>query len=252
MDRAEATGLGVAVAAHGALLYALSLSLADNRLPPVRSDPILVSFVGAVAPVSAAPTPSVEAPAPSPAAAAAEPIPEEARPLPPPQPASLAPQASPRKPEPAGPQPRPDQRRTDRTRTGRLTDITKGLSDGESDGRPDARPAAAMSAQAAAGIAGLIRRQVQPCANRMVSPGPGANRIKVTISLRLDRDGSLATPPRVIGSSGLDDENRRYLQRVKELAVSAFTSCAPLRGLPAELYAVPNGWNDFDMIYNLP
>ena len=109
-----------------------------------------------------------------------------------------------------------------------------------------------LAADTPAGSTAALGRQVQPCANRMVSPGPGANRIKVTISLRLDRDGSLAAPPRTIGETGLDSGNRRYLQRVKELAISAFTSCSPLRGLPPDLYAVRNGWNDFDMIYNLP
>jgi hypothetical protein len=109
-----------------------------------------------------------------------------------------------------------------------------------------------MSAKAAASIGSLIRRQVQPCADRMVSPGPGASRIKVRINLKLNRNGSLRAPPSVEGVSGLDEENRRYAQRVKEMAVAAFTSCSPLRDLPPDLYAVSNGWSDFDMNYNLP
>jgi hypothetical protein len=109
-----------------------------------------------------------------------------------------------------------------------------------------------MNAKAIANIGSLIRRQVQPCADRMVSPGPGASRIKVRINLQLNRNGSLRAKPKVEGVSGLDDENRRYEQRVKEMAVAAFTSCAPLRDLPPELYAVSNGWSDFDMNYNLP
>lgn len=252
MDRAETTGLGVALAAHGALLYVFAAGIAATRVLPPPSDPIQVSFVGPVAPVSAAPTPSLKAPAPSPAAALPEPTPAEALPEPQPLPKTgelQRPKADPPQPQPKA---KADDRRVRDRQKGRLDNITKDLTDGETDGRSSDQPAAVMNAQAAAGIAGLIRRQVQPCANRMVSPGPGANRIKVTINLRLNRDGSLSAPPRTIGESGLDSENRRYLQRVKELAISAFTGCSPLRGLPPELYAVRNGWNDFDMIYNLP
>ena len=256
MDKAETTGLGVAVVAHGALLYVLIAGIAANRLPPPPSDPIQVSFVGPAAPVSAAPSPQASEPSPAPAPSLFEPTPAEALPEPPPRPQPLAkagdmprPKADPPRPRP---QPKADDRRADNRSKGRLDNITKDLSEGEPDGRSSGQPAAVMNAQAAAGIASLIRRQVQPCANRMVSPGPGANRIKVTINLRLNRDGSLAAPPRTIGESGLDNENRRYLQRVKELAISAFTGCSPLRGLPPELYAVRNGWNDFDMNYNLP
>src|SRR3546814_12810476 len=48
MDRAEATGLGVAVAGHLALLAALSLGLASVTRPMMQSDPIQVSFVDEV------------------------------------------------------------------------------------------------------------------------------------------------------------------------------------------------------------
>jgi hypothetical protein len=58
--------------------------------------------------------------------------------------------------------------------------------------------------------------------------------------------------PVVAGQRGLDDENSRYAQRVADLAVNAFVSCAPLRGLPDELYAVPRGWSNFTMNYRLP
>ena len=57
MDRAEATGLGVATAGHIALLAILSVSLAVSRLPPPPSPPIEVSFVKDVGPVNSAPQP---------------------------------------------------------------------------------------------------------------------------------------------------------------------------------------------------
>jgi len=105
---------------------------------------------------------------------------------------------------------------------------------------------------AAASIAQAITRQVQPCADRQVYPGPGAERIVTPISLSLNRDGSLKARPRVGRQRGIDDENRRYAQRVADLAVNAFVSCSPLRGLPQDLYEVPRGWSNFTMVYRLP
>ena len=46
--------------------------------------------------------------------------------------------------------------------------------------------------------------------------------------LQLTRSGRLLVPPQVIGTSGVDDENARYEERVKDLAVATFTGCAPL------------------------
>ena len=86
-------------------------------------------------------------------------------------------------------------------------------------GRP-AAPGTVMSAKATADIVSAILRQIQPCADRQVNPGPGAERIRVAINLKLNRDGSLAAPPRVVNHDGLDVENRRYLDRVDDLAVA--------------------------------
>ena len=130
-------------------------------------------------------------------------------------------------------------------------DFLKGLSDKPSPAKSTAAPAAKMGAQAAANIGSAIKRQVQPCANRQVSPGPGAERIRVAINLRLNRDGSLASRPRVVGHTGVDDENRRYVERVDDLAIATFVGCSPLRDLPPELYDVPNGWSNFTLRYNL-
>ena len=62
----------------------------------------------------------------------------------------------------------------------------------------------------------------------------------------------LAAPPRVVNHSGVDDDNGRYLDRVDDLAVATFTGCAPLKGLPPELYDVQNGWRNFTLRYKLP
>jgi hypothetical protein len=107
--------------------------------------------------------------------------------------------------------------------------------------------------QRLAAIAAVIRRQIQPCANRQIKPGPGAERIVVTLALHLNRDGSLAMPPEVVGSpSGVDDQNRPYLGPVVEGAIAAFTQCSPFRGLPLDYYGGTGGWNSFRTRYKLP
>ncbi|HEU0098619.1 MAG TPA: cell envelope biogenesis protein TolA [Allosphingosinicella sp.] len=277
MDRAEATGLGVAAAGHVALLAALTYGLAATRLPVTKSDPIEVAFVDETQLESASPDPSQEASGP---AAAFEPLPEVAPPVPspippPPTPAPQAPPAPaartpapvsapaprpatrPQPPKPAAatnpPAPRPARPGPAPARSRQPLNINlDGARDGPGKAETAGAPAAVMNAKAMASIGSQIRRQVQPCADRMVNPGPGASRIKVRLNLKLNRNGSLRAPPSVEGVSGLDEDNRRYAQRVKEMAVAVFTSCSPLRDLPAELYAVSNGWSDFDMIYNLP
>ena len=140
-----------------------------------------------------------------------------------------------------------------RPRGSRLGDnFLKGLSADPSPSKSEAPKAAKLGAQAAANIGSAILRQVQPCANRQVTPGPGAERIRVTINLKLNRDGTLKSRPTITGHAGVDDENRRYVDRVDDLAIATFTGCSPLRGLPDDLYDVQNGWSNFSLRYKLP
>ena len=304
MDRAEATGLGVALAGHGVLLAVLSLGLASERQPPLMSDPVEVSIVDEVALRSAAPEPVAQAPAPSEAPAlgapeqAAPPPPEPAPPLPevvpvppPPQPkpvpkADLPPPPRPvpvaNKPKPAPPKAatakpapvkaappkavppaKPARAKPSVPGTGkaaadtgrRLTrKILAGVGTDPAPAKPTPAPAAAaISPVQLAGIKSAIQRQIQPCADRQADPGPGANQITVTLNLRLNRNGSLAAPPRVVRATGLTDENRRYEQQVKDRAIASYTGCAPLRGLPDELYQTAGGgWGNINMNYKLP
>lgn len=135
-----------------------------------------------------------------------------------------------------------------------LSDSTlKGVSAAPSPSKAPNPPGATMNAAAAADIGSAIKRQVQPCADRQVNPGPGASRIVVTIRLRLNRDGTLIGRPTVAEAhGGVDDENRRYVDAVDRNAVATFMGCAPLRGLPPELYDVPRGWKTFSLRYKLP
>lgn len=122
MDRAEGTGLGIAIAAHVALLVLLSVGLfASKPLPAIR-DVMDVQLTDKVGLQSASPEPAKEAPAPSEAPAAGppedaapppppvEPTPPPPKPVPPapkPTPAPPKPAPAPPKPTPAPPKPTP-------------------------------------------------------------------------------------------------------------------------------------------------
>ena len=215
------------------------------------------------------PEPSPPAPAPEPAPVPkAEPRPQPkqvARPkeTPKPAPPKAAPKAAPAKSKQAKqatPKAAPKQQtknagkgeaqKSSGSRLGK--DFLEGIgSDPVAKGK--APSGAVLSAQSLASIQAAIQRQIQPCANRQVNPGPGANRIKVRLNIRLNRNGTLARRPTVMSTSGVTDENARYEERVKDLAIASYTGCSPLKGLPEDLYSTPKGgWSNLVMNYSLP
>jgi outer membrane biosynthesis protein TonB len=144
--------------------------------------------------------------------------------------------------------------KADRPRGGRLgSDFLKGLTAESSKTRDsDAPPSAAkIDGKALASIVQAIARQIQPCADRQVDPGPGANEIVTTLNLKLNRDGTLAATPSMLRQSGVTDENQRYARRVVDLGIAAFKGCSPLK-LPAEYYATANGgWSNINYNWKL-
>ena len=291
MDRAESTGLGVALIAHLAVLAWLSSNWLAKPVPPKPlAVPVTVSLVDTVALQSSAPA-TVEA-APSqapdlgPPEEAAPPPPEPAPPEPrpsPPEPAPPKPQPAPKPAEvaaPKPPQPKPaakpapalaktppqpapakpapkqlaanDAAKAARPRGSRLSDeLLKGLTDTPSPSKTVAPKGAVIDAKALASIQDAIRRQIQPCADRQVNPGPGANEIVTTLNLRLNPDGSLADDPKVVRQAGLDGENNRYARRVIDLGIAAFKACSPLK-LPSEYYQTANGgWGNINYNWQL-
>ncbi|MCH4893082.1 cell envelope biogenesis protein TolA [Sphingomonas sp. SFZ2018-12] len=285
--RAEWAGIAVAAIAHVALFGLLSLGFLETPNPlNLKSKAIDVSLIDDVALEAAAPV-TADAPATSIApdagppedAAPAEPV----RPLPEPEPvAPPAPKAAPpprpepaaspkpptparaeRKPEPAKAEAKPAPKTTTAKASGsdpaakrprptgaRLgSDFLKGIVDRPSAGKAQTPRAANVGAQAVAGLADAIARQVQPCANRIPNPGPGANLIRSRIRLQMKPDGTMAVRPELRGQTGVNDGNQRYAQRVAELAIAAFIQCAPYT-LPAELYE--GGWEDIIINYRLP
>jgi outer membrane biosynthesis protein TonB len=291
MERSEKTGLGIAVGGHVLLFGALSLgwllSPPPAPPPPPPMDVSMVDDIGltAQAPQSTvAPTaskapdtgPAEQAPPPAAAAPAPVPAPPVKQPdtIPPPKP---APKPAPAPKTPA--KPTPDKSKTPPKRDAAALskmmadvqaegqsadakgkkqrasllgdDFRKTLAQGRANTNSDAPQAAAIDAKALAGIVDAIRRQIQPCADRQINPGPGANTIRVVLNLRLNRDGTLASTPTVVRTSGVDDDNGRYARRVVDLGVAAFKGCSPLK-LPEEYYATANGgWSNLNYIWQL-
>jgi hypothetical protein len=283
--------IGVSLLAHVVLFTILSLLPPSPPPPPVMPmDVTIADDVGLKAGApnttvdpaeSKAPdigNPEDSAP-PAPVEDKAEPAPPKPQPeaAPPPKPAPVA-KTEPKKPAPPAPktvakaQPKPAVAAPARPaiKPGKGTgstasaikprarglnfgsDYFKGASSKPSPATGTSPKAATMSQQAAMDIGQKIKQQVQPCANRQVKPGPGAERIQVAVRLKINRDGTLAGRPTIGQVTGVDDENSRYVQRVKDSAIATFMGCQPLRGLPPELYDVPNGWSNFTLRYKLP
>jgi outer membrane biosynthesis protein TonB len=280
MQRAEQTGLGVSLIGHVAIFAALSLGLfaaTKPMIPPTQ--PIDVQIVDKVGLTDTAPEPPKVAPAqsvapvvgppeeaerpvaPEPAPTPPAPAPVQREAIAPPKPAPTpkpAPKSMPvTKPAPARPAlTRPVVAPSKPTvkpsvapaRGSKLgDDFRKGLTASPSTSTSQAPRVATVGPAQLAGLAAAIRRQVQPCADRIATPGPGAERITTKINLRLNRDGSFAANPNVVSQS-TDDDNARYGARVGELAKAAFVQCSPFE-LPTELY---DGWKNINLNYKLP
>jgi outer membrane biosynthesis protein TonB len=286
-DNALWIALGVSVVAHVALFVILSLfRVPPPPPPPAPMDVTIADDVGLVAAAPQNVTPPAQSRAPDLGApedaSSAPPAPEAVQPSPPkPQPAAPAPpkpvevaKPQPRKPAPPAPQPAKAPARpapssnlakivgkgsgatpgatANRPRGSSLGGVMSGLSATPNNAKSATPQGATMSAAAAMDIGQKIKQQVQPCANRQTNPGPGAERIRVTIRLRINRDGTLAARPTIEGHDGIDGDNARYQRQVDDRAIATFMGCQPLRGLPADLYDVPNGWSNFLLRYKLP
>ena len=276
IDRGEAGGTAAALLLHVLLIAALTTSLA--KLPPTAEPPpVEVEFVDtdevamtAAAPAPATPPPAAEAPAPTvepspapPEPAPAPPLPQPLAPPPPvarPLPQRPAPPAA--RPQPQRPAPRqtrptpapaPAPARPAPARQSRIgDDFLKGIPNPDRDlaPRPETQGAATYNAAAKANVNSAILRQIKPCADRQPTLGPGADRIRVTVNLRLDRSGRLSRPPALVRTSGVDEDNAKFEDLAYDQAVTVFRQCAPLR-LPAELYSTPQGgWGNINLNYS--
>lgn len=265
MDRAEATGLGVAFAGHALLLAVLSVGFAASTRKPILSEPMEVAFVEEAGIESTAPSPSSEAPAPKlaeiegpvepelPPPPAPEPVPVPQPPAPAPTPVpreAPKPQPKPVKPAPAQPKtvarptppkaapkaPPAAQTKANSTAaarpTGRLKGILSGISDSESPSRSAAPPAQAIGPAVKASLAGEVRRQLKP--HWKAPTGADVEQLRTELAIRLARDGSV-TDIDVLRTTGQTASNRPQVKLHQEQAVRAVRLASPFR-LPAEFY----------------
>lgn len=269
VDSGEAKGTAAALLLHAVLVVALTTSLAKVPNTP-EPPPVQVEFVdsdevalAAAAPTPATPPPAAQAPAsePTPAPPQPQPTPLEqappppplpspvARPAPAPVPRPLPPRPSAARPQPARPAPAPARPAPPRqSRIG--DDFLRGIPSSRDLGpREAAEGAAIFSAAAKASVDSAIKRQIQPCAARQSSLGPGADRIRVTVNLRLSRAGTLSRPPTLVRTSGVDEDNAKFEDLAYDQAVTVFRQCSPLR-LPPELYSTAQGgWGNINLTY---
>jgi outer membrane biosynthesis protein TonB len=270
MDRAERAGLGVAIAGHVALFGALSLGLLSAPdLPKLDNQPVEVTLATEVDLESAAPAPTPPAPAqrqtepaltepaPAPIIAAPPPPPLIEKPQPKPEPkpvARLEPAPKPKPKAEAKPKPvkvakvDPEARR----RPGLSNSIVSGLTDTPSQAKPTkpgkvvppsaspAEPAgisvAAMTGPQKASLNSLIYTQLKP--HWRPPSGADAELLITRLSVRLNKDGSLAADPEVITQDGINDSNRAQAKLHADRAIQAVRRAAPFN-LPVQFY---DGW----------
>lgn len=284
MERGERIGLGVAGAGHLILFGLLSVGFLATPNPlKLKSTPLEVTLSDDVAMEAEAPQ-ATEAPAQSVApeigkpeeAAPAAPQEIQPEPAPPapakpepapatkpvevakPKPVKPAPVAKPQpkqvaaRPAAAKPQPTPAKEKgtspaatAAKARGSRLgPNFLKGISDQPSKSKVQVARAAKVGARDLASIAGLIKRQVQPCYELGSLGGTSAMDIVTILRLQFRPDGSVSAAT-VSDQEGVNAENRAYARQMAELSRRAVLRCSPLKGLPPELYQ--GGWDDIDM-----
>lgn len=230
----ERLGLGVAIAAHLALIAVLIVLAA--RKPPVIQLPerVVVSLAEDVSPKSTAPKPAPEA-----QAAIAETL--TAKPKPKPKPKEKAPEVKkaekPKKPPPMQrstgreePKPQSKKQKSGGSLIGK--NFLKGA--GASTASEAKAAAAQVGPEVKAALAQAVARQLKP--HWQQPDGVDVDKLATTVEWELNPDGSLAGPPRVIGTTGVDDFNRLQVGRHQEMAVRAVRLAAPFN-LPEDYYS---------------
>jgi outer membrane biosynthesis protein TonB len=269
IDRAERTGLGVAIVGHAALFGLLSVGFLATPNPlDLKQKPIEVTLADEVALESTAPVASQEEPAaklaeeegpveptpppepvptpapkpvprpaPTPPAPAPKPTPRPvpAKPAPPkpapPKPAPAKP--APAKPAPAKPQPAAKPQTKPARPTGRLAGLVDGLTDRPTQSRVTTPPAAVAGPAVQASLAAEIRRQLKP--HWRAPTGADSDQLRTIVEVRLSSDGEIVGEPRVIGQTGVTDGNSSQADLHKERAIKAVKLAAPFK-LPPEFY----------------
>ena len=100
-------------------------------------------------------------------------------------------------------------------------------------GRASATPAQTAGPAVQASLGAEIRRQLKP---HWKSPtGADVELLRTTLSVSLNRDGSLAGTPALAQQTGVNDSNRTQARLHVDQAIKAVRLAAPFK-LPAEFY----------------
>ena len=236
-SREERLGLGIAAAAHVALVAALVWQVRDDPTPLPIPERMTVSLADEVSLESTAPNPSAE-----PAAAAApvlapepepqpEPVREQVRPTPR---ETVAPRPNPQPSRRATPTPTPTPTPSPtRTRQAGGTRLSDDFLEGVGTNRRGGAPAATFGPAEQASLAQAINRQLKP--HWSAPSGVDAEKLVTVLRWELNPDGSLKGRPEVVSQSGITDSNRPQAALHAERAIRAVQLAAPF-DLPEEFY----------------
>jgi len=250
LSREERVGLGVAAAAHVALVLALLWQVSDEPKSMPIPERMTVSLATDVSLRSTAPDPVPEAAAAVAPQLAPEPAPPpvptpqprvETRPEP--RPTQARAEARPQPQPTRAPAPRPAAQPTQRaearpapaptrpaggTRLG--SDFLQGAGATEGD---RGTPAAAFGAAEQAALEQAINRQLKP--HWSAPQGVDAEKLVTVLTWELNEDGSLKGTPRLVSQSGVTDSNRPQASLHVERAIRAVQLAAPFN-LPDQYY----------------
>ncbi len=238
LSREERIGLGIAAAAHVALVAALVIHVRDDPTALPIPERMTVSLADEVSLTSTAPDPSAEPQASIAPVLSPEPEPvvepelirevvrEEPRPSPR---QTVSPRPTPRATEQPRPRPTPT-RPAGGSRLG--DDFLRGVG-GSERSNDRGSPAATFGAAEAASLIQAISREIKPHWN--APSGVDAEMLVTVLSFDLNPDGSLKGTPRVVSQSGVTDSNRPQQQLHAERAIRAVQLAAPF-DLPDEFY----------------
>jgi outer membrane biosynthesis protein TonB len=248
IDRSEAGGIALSIAAHVALFAALSLGFVAAARPlVVKSTPIEVSLTDETALVSSAPVPSMEPPASgAPPAVQPEPQPEQPVAAPAEQPSPAKPKPKPSltlnpdsfRPDPTPPTPSQQPRRNP-------VQGSAGSANGKG---PAKEPNTNTSANATGQVPGPVRAALLNQIRLMLKPnwqaptGSDIDKLKTWVRIQLNPDGTLKSVT-FDHQEGQTDLNRAQWELHKERAIAAVRKTHwDTNILKPETYAV---WGDF-------
>lgn len=194
---------------------------------------------------------------PAPVEEKPEPVVEE--PEPEPEPAPIIPEKKPEpKPEPPKEKPKP-QPKNDELDLDALSKLIDKEKENEQQARPQtpsetaetaeqARAAVGAGDRLSASMEAKMKAAVQRCWNvNSIIGAPEPEKLVVVIDFELNRDGSLASSPRVANELQINLSGNQFWKVAQREAINAVVKCAPYDFLPQDRYET---WKEFKLIFN--